>query len=78
LDQALSEFDGSLRETFPRSFLWREKKNLLSSVLGVGPRLALILLADLRELRRLDRKKISVLVHNVLNILYAILKHCSS
>ncbi len=45
-----------------RSPLWREREDLLRSVPGVGPVLALTLLADLPELATLAPKQLAALV----------------
>ena len=42
--------------------VWREKENLLRTVPGVGPQLAVSLLAYLPELGTLDKKRIAALV----------------
>lgn len=62
LEQELEALERDLGETLRRSPLWREKENLLRSVPGVGPQLALTLLAYLPELGTLSRKQIAALV----------------
>jgi transposase len=62
LEQELKDLDRDLQSRLRQSPLWREKENLLRSVPGVGPQLALSLLAYLPELGTLDRKRIAALV----------------
>ncbi len=62
LDAAISDVDGELRDAVESSSIWRAKEKLLRSVPGVGPGLALTLLADLPELGRLSRREIAALV----------------
>lgn len=62
LEKELEEVDRDLQNKLHHSPLWREKENLLRSVPGVGPQLALSLLAYLPELGALDRKRIAALV----------------
>jgi transposase len=62
LRQELSELDTELHETIRRSPVWREKEQLLRTVPGVGPVLAMTLVADLPELGQLGRKQIAALV----------------
>jgi transposase len=62
LEQELKDLDRDLQSKLRQSPLWREKENLLRSVPGVGPQLALSLLAYLPELGTLDRKRIAALV----------------
>jgi transposase len=52
-----AELDGQIRN----SPLWRMQEDLLSSVPGVGKRIARTLIAELPELGRLDRKQIASL-----------------
>jgi transposase len=54
--------DDELRRTIRASPLWREEEELLRSVPGIGPVVAMTLLAELPELGRLDRKQIAALV----------------
>lgn len=62
LERELVDLDRDLGEALHQSPLWREKENLLRSVPGVGPNLALTLLAYLPELGTLDRRRIAALV----------------
>lgn len=62
LDRRLAELDADLARTIRESPLWREKDDLLQSTPGVGPVLALTLLASLPELGTLTRQQIAALV----------------
>ena len=62
LEQELSDLDQGLPQTLRRSPVWREKDDLLRTVPGVGPQLALTLLAHLPELGTLNRRQIAALV----------------
>jgi transposase len=62
LEQELDEIDQNLKETLHKSPVWREKETLLRTVPGVGPQLALSILAYLPELGTLNRKRIAALV----------------
>jgi len=62
LEQELDEIDQDLKEMLRNSLVWREKENLLRTVPGVGPQLAVSILAYLPELGNLDRKRIAALV----------------
>jgi len=61
LKQELDEVDRGLNEMLHNSPVWREKENLLRTVPGVGPQLAISLLAYLPELGTLNRKSIAAL-----------------
>jgi transposase len=61
LEKRLGEVDGELKHLIEASPLWRAEEDLLRSVPGVGPVLALALLADLPELGRLNRRQIAAL-----------------
>lgn len=52
-----SEIDDAIRGT-PA---WRAKEDLLTSVPGIGPKIARTLIAELPELGRLDRRKLAAL-----------------
>jgi transposase len=56
------EIDDDLRERLRASPLWREREDLLRSVPGIGPILALTLLAELPELGQLSHGQIAALV----------------
>jgi transposase len=62
LEQALDQLNRDLDQTLRASPLWREREDLLRSVPGVGPILALTLLADLPELGTLGHKQLAALV----------------
>src|SRR4051794_17517284 len=53
--------DRELQQTLRASPLWRAREHLLRSVPGVGPVVALTLLAELPELGQLNRKQIAAL-----------------
>jgi transposase len=62
LQMRLGGVDEELAKAVKASPCWREQDELLRSVPGVGPVLAVTLLAELPELGRLDRKQIAALV----------------
>jgi len=62
LEQELDEIDRDLKEMLRNSPVWREKENLLRTVPGVGPQLAISILAYLPELGTLNRKRVAALV----------------
>ena len=62
LEQELNEIDRGLREMLQNSPIWCEKEKLLRTVPGVGPQLAVSILAYLPELGTLNRKRIAALV----------------
>lgn len=62
LERALAELDQHLDQTLHTSPLWRERDQLLQSVPGIGPVVALTLVADLPELGRLTHKQVAALV----------------
>ena len=62
LKQELDGIDQELKEMLHNSPEWREKENLLRTVPGVGPQLAVSMLAYLPELGTLDKKRIAALV----------------
>jgi transposase len=62
LDQALAEVDGELDQPLHASPLWRERDQLLRSVPGVGPTVALTLLAHLPEVGQGSGKQLATLV----------------
>jgi transposase len=62
LREELRTLDAELQERIRTSPLWREQEALLRTVPGVGPVLALTVLAHLPELGTLDRKPIAALV----------------
>lgn len=62
LRASLDETDRTLRTLVEQSPAWRAQDALLQSVPGVGPMLAVTLLAELPELGRLTRRQIAALV----------------
>jgi transposase len=62
LEQALAELDAELDQLLRASPLWRERDQLLRSVPGVGPTVALTLLAHLPELGHGSVKHVATLV----------------
>jgi transposase len=62
LERDLQEIDDDLRQRWRTSPLWREQDDLLQSVPGIGPILALTLLAELPALGRLSHGQIAALV----------------
>lgn len=61
LEQELAELDGDIDDAVRGSPAWREKEDLLASVLGIGPTIARTLIAELPELGRLGRREIAAL-----------------
>lgn len=62
LDQALQDLDSELDQTLHASPLWREREQLLRSVPGIGPVVALTLIAELPELGQGAIKHVATLV----------------
>ncbi len=62
LEADLGEIDGDLQQQLRASPLWREQDDLLQSVPGIGPIIALTLLAELPELGRLSHGQVAALV----------------
>jgi transposase len=62
LQRELGAVDADLREAIQRHPCWRVQEDLLRSVPGVGPVLAVTLLAHLPELGHLSRRAIAALV----------------
>jgi len=62
LQKELSDLEQELDDTIRGTPVWREAEDLLTSVPGVGDKLARTLIADLPELGQLDRKQIAALV----------------
>jgi transposase len=61
LEKELVEVDGDIDGLIRGSAVWRDKEDLLASVLGIGKTLARALIADLPELGQLDRRRIASL-----------------
>jgi transposase len=62
LQKELSDLETDLDDTIRGTPAWREAEDLLTSVPGVGDKLARTLIADLPELGRLSRRQIAALV----------------
>jgi transposase len=62
LQKELSSLEQDLDDTIRGTPAWREAEDLLTSVPGVGDKLARTLIADLPELGRLGRRQIAALV----------------
>ena len=62
LQKELSALEADLDDAIRGTPVWREAEDLLTSVPGVGDKLARTLIADLPELGQLDRKQIAALV----------------
>lgn len=62
LQDEITQLDTELRERLKQSPLWREQAALVRTVPGVGPQLALTLLAEAPELGRLARTELAALV----------------
>ena len=62
LQKELSELEADLDDIIRGTPAWRDAEDLLTSVPGVGDKLARTLIADLPELGRLNRKQIAALV----------------
>lgn len=61
LQQQLTEVDKDLGSAVRNSPMWRGKDDILRSVPGVGPVLAITLMAELPELGSLNRKQVAAL-----------------
>ena len=62
LEKELARLDTDLDDRIRASPVWRAKDELLRSAPGVGPAVSRVLIADLPELGRLDRREIAGLV----------------
>ena len=62
LKHEMDDIDQGLKKMLHDSPVWREKENLLRTVPGVGPQLAVSILAYLPEIGTLNRKRIAALV----------------
>ncbi len=62
LKEELDDIDDHIQSTLRNSPIWREQEDLLRSVPGVGKVLSSILITDLPELGKLNRKQIAALV----------------
>jgi transposase len=62
LRRTMAELDRELARVVRSSALWQERARLLQTAPGVGPTLAVTLIAELPELGRLSHKEIAALV----------------
>ena len=62
LEDRIAELDQQLKAQLKNSTLWQGRDDILQSVPGIGPVVSYSLIADLPELGRLNRQKISKLV----------------
>ena len=62
LEKQLEQIDRQLEDQIRQSTMWRVNEQLLTSVRGVGPGTARLLLGHLPELGRLSRRQIAALV----------------
>jgi transposase len=65
LRKALQDSDSEVDEAIRNTLIWRAKEEFLKSVPGVGDVMTRTVLADLRELGSLTRRKITALVGRV-------------
>jgi transposase len=61
LEREIGEIDDEIGTLIRASAVWREKEDLLSSVPGIGPTTARVLIAELPELGSLTRREIASL-----------------
>lgn len=62
LTKQIEKVDDDIDTTIKGSPLWREREDLLSSAIGVGPTTARTLLTQLPELGKLNRREVAALV----------------
>jgi transposase len=62
LEEELADLEQQMRAAVQASPLWRAQEDLLRSTPGIGPTVALALIAEVPELGHLNRKKIAALV----------------
>ena len=62
IQDQIDDLDKEIKTTIQNSPIWREKDNLLQSVPGIGDKTSYVLLAQLPELGRLNRRQIASLV----------------
>lgn len=62
LTKQIGKVDDDIDTTIKNSPLWREREDLLSSAIGVGPTTARTLLTQLPELGKLNRREVAALV----------------
>jgi len=61
LARELADLDAGMDDQIRKSPLWRVREKLMTSVPGVGPKVARTLIAEMPELGRLDRRQIASL-----------------
>jgi transposase len=61
LEQELSDLNKELKQMIESNPEWKEKSEIIQSVPGVGPNLAITILSDFPELGRLNRKQTAAL-----------------
>jgi len=61
LEQALQRLNDELKTMIRNSPAWREKDDLLQTVKGIGPNTSALLISELPELGRLDRREIAMM-----------------
>ena len=61
LQAQLSDIDSEIDDAIRGTPAWRAKEDLLTSVPGIGPKIARTLIAELPELGQLDRRKLAAL-----------------
>jgi transposase len=61
LQAQLSAIEGEIDEAIRGTPVWRAKEDLLTSVPGLGPKIARTLIAELPELGQLDRRRLAAL-----------------
>jgi transposase len=61
LEQELNDINKELKQMIESNPEWKEKNDIIQSVPGVGPNLAITILSDFTELGRLNRKQTAAL-----------------
>lgn len=61
LERELADLDAEMDDQIRKSPLWRVREKLLTSVPGVGPKVARTIMADMPEIGTLDRRQIAAL-----------------
>ena len=61
LQAQLSEIESEIDDAIRATPAWRAKEDLLTSVPGIGPKIARTLIAELPELGQIDRRKLAAL-----------------
>lgn len=62
LSEEIEELERQIREAIGQDKEWRENQEILESALGIGEKTSSVLLANLPELGKINRKKIAALV----------------